>query len=170
MASDVFNYIAESKPEETLKIFRQFSRLPMDRENLGTAMKQVYRNLPIEEKENFLLQLSEIHPDKELLSVTEKPYQHEYASVFPVNRKNEQYATTFEMGSMAKASGYDAVSHFMSSGGVNELISKQNQGINSELTAIKTEAQVRKNTNEAVFRLVIVAAIAFLLWNQLMKN
>ena len=163
---DPFQYVAYNNSRGALDLLSKHSRLRVRNEKeLADALKSVYGNLRIEEKEDFLISLRDIHPDQDLFESPEKTNEHscncEYCQV-----KGGQMLSHV-IGTHVGANGPQAVSHFLSSGEANHLI---DQNVNNEINAIKQENTLNKALNDRLFKILVISFIGIVVYKYIVKK
>jgi hypothetical protein len=168
---DLFKYIANNKDSqrEALKIVRENSRVSVrNPQELESALTNIYKNLRIEDKEKFLIRLSEIHPDRELYQneIVESDADDNYLSNQCSCPYCVQARTYHEIGTHVGANGLNAVSHFMQSGG---LLTQNDSQLSKEVESIKQESLTNKLLNDKILKLVVYAIAGYLLYKYINK-
>lgn len=173
---DIFSYVAQGNPEEALELLSVHSKVrPRNKKELAEGLKKVYKNMSIDgEKEAFLFELGEIHPDKEIMQ-TNTSYTSDYNDNYnnhvkcncPMCRSKEVMHHEV-IGSMVSANGQQAVSHYMNSGAVQNQIG--DQALVSEINNLKTEATVSKTFNDKLFKVIVITAIIALFYKLAYKK
>lgn len=176
---DIFTYTALSAPDDAMKLLSQHSRLrPSDPQELAHTLKQVYKNLRNDEREDFLVQLASIHPDRELLSETMAPtesdrYDNDSKMACPYcghrHAIDNQISQSHVIGTHVGANGLHAVNHFMTSGQVPPHMQTPNTMENRELNSLKNQNMFRDMLNDRIFKIAMLGAIVFLIWKSVKK-
>ena len=166
---DIFENVGQSDPEGALKLFRKHSQLSVSRDNIGNGLYQVYKNLRFEEKQEFLLELAEMHPDRKLMEIAygseESDPSDNYMQSGKCNCQHCQIALSHVIGTHAvSANGIDAVNHYMSSGEVQNVVALSANGLNQEIQTIKANDTVKNLLNDRIFKLVTMGVLAVLVY------
>ena len=161
---DFFHYISFAEPDKALRVYRSYSdqRISNSKE-LSDALRQLIRNLDSTDKKELLSKLADIHPDRELISETTEIVESDLNDNYKGHNCNCEHCN-FKMG----ANGQNAVSHFMGSGEVMNMMGTNDQ-TTEDIKLIKAENNTKKLLNERIFQLVMVSAIGFLLYKYLKK-
>jgi len=170
---DIFTYCAMKKPEQMLRFLRNYSRIEVDNpQQLADNLREVYRNLTNEEKEPFLLKLSKIHPDHELLSVSEDIEEGSNYCTCPSCSQhrhfNNEISRSEVIGTHVGANGLNAVGHYMS-GAMPESVKASGDSSKDDVKDIKTENMVKNMFNDKIFKYLVSGAILFLIWKSVKK-
>lgn len=172
---DLFTYTSFAEPEKTLRFIRKYSRIEVNNaQELSENLREVYKNLTNEEKEDFLLNLAEIHPDKDLLDEALKdpePKEKEAKCNCPIcsnhRMMNNEISTSHVIGTHVGANGLNAVGHYMNNSG---LLTARASGIeNDDIKDVKNENMVRNMLNDRIFKYIITGAVLFLIWKTVKK-
>jgi hypothetical protein len=175
---DIFTYTSLRDPDGAYALLREHSRIRVaDQSELAHNLKQVYRNLRNEEKEDFLIKLANIHPDRKLLSETQKPSESDRPNndmncncpFCHYHRMNNQVMYSDVIGTHVGANGLSAVGHFMNSGAVPPNMQTPNTNETNDVNSLKNESMFKKMLNDQIFKIVIVGAIGFLIWKTYKK-
>lgn len=163
---DPFQYVAYNNSKGALDLLSKHSRLRVRNEKeLADALKSVYGNLRIEDKEDFLISLRDIHPDQDLFENPEPSKEHacncEYCQV-----KNGQMLSHV-IGTHVGANGQQAVSHFLSSGEANHLL---DNSVSNDVNAIKQENTLNKAMNDKLFKILVISFIGIVVYKYIVKK
>lgn len=154
-----FQYISLNNPHEALSIFRRYSEVRVnDPEELGNLFQRLMNRLSGEEKNQLLIELAEIHPDREMF---------EELIETPCNNISE---TPLSTDPKAMANGMSAIGNFMSENEVKEIISKGNSELSQELNMMKQENQTKKIFNENIFKMVVLGIALYLIYQHIIKK
>lgn len=161
---DFFQIVAYNEPEKALAIFREHSRIRVtDQDQLAIGLKKVYKNLRAEDKETFLLELTELHPDQKLFKeLYENEFQELNDNVWGSNCSCPNCQHARSMQTHFGANGLNAVGSFMGYGATGVI--NGDQSVKSEIDQIKTENNIRKTLNDQIFKIAVVIGIGFLVY------
>jgi len=170
---DIFTYTAYKNSDDALALAREHSKMRVRDENeLATLLRGVYKNLRVEEKEPFLLKMAEIHPDRELLAGTKETVVSDMSDNVPGDchcghcMARRQLMTSEVIGTHVGANGLSAVGHYMNTGVMPPAQSSEQ---NNEILNIKNENMMKNMFNDRVFKILVMGAIAFMLYKIVKK-
>ena len=173
---DIFTYTAYKNSDDAIALAREHSKMRVRDENeLASLLRAVYKNLRVEEKEPFLLRMAEIHPDRELLAGTKETVVSDMADNVPGDchcghcMARRQIMTSEVIGTHVGANGMNAVGHYMNTGIVPPNMQSGTPSENNEVNNLKNENMMRSMLNDRVFKILVMGAIAFMLYKIVKK-
>jgi hypothetical protein len=147
---DTFDIVALNKTREASDLLARHSRFRAhDPEQIALGLRSVYKNLRLEEKEDFLRSLADIHPDYDLFQdiFSGEPnyvYENGYAQ-----------ASGCGCGGKVHANGQSVVSHYMASGEATNITA----GTFDRLNKLEQEQNTNKLLNQKLFNAFILIAV-----------
>jgi hypothetical protein len=167
---DFFDYISDREPNATLEVFRRYSRHRVkDSQDLADGLRAVMKNLSGSEKEQLLLELRKVHPDRDLWEDEIQSLQEHRNYGHNCNCEHCQ----IKLG----ANGHDAVQHFMTgipqqniSSVRNYQEEKNQQRLEQELQNMRTENSMKKLFEDKMFKILMLALVGFLFYKYAIKK
>jgi hypothetical protein len=156
---DFFETIAYDNPTKAIAILQQHTRhIPETQGEIASGLKAVLRNLNDERKDEFLKELTEIHPDYWLFKESiESDYDDERQA--PIEKASA-------CGCMAGANGQQGVQSYMATGDAQTIMSQYQDKLNK----LENEQTTNKTVNDKVFKLVVLGIIVILAYKILLKK
>lgn len=155
MERDFFHDVAYRNPGKAMDILSMHTRVrPESQDDLADGLRGTLRNLRVAEKEPFLSALVSAHPDYDLFMDSIQP-----------NSQSEFEEKASACGCSAGANGEGTVQSYMASGEATNIMSEYKDKLNR----MEQEQNSSKSTNDKIFKLVIGAAIVFIMYKILNK-
>jgi hypothetical protein len=145
---DIFENIAHNNPDRAINLLGRHTRfIPESPQELADGLRGTMRNLRWSEKEEFLRELREAHPDYDLfMDAIEPNYQKDF----------EEKAQASGCGCGAVGSnGQSTVQAYMATGEAQAIMSEYQQ----KLMKMEQETVTNKAMNDKIFKVVIVAVV-----------
>lgn len=154
----VLEYISYNATQDALRLLKRWSDIIVrNEEQLADALMAKYDSLTNEQRQVFLAEVAEIHPDRQMIEEIITPEKIESFAGAGVHSCNCEYCQ-MKMG----ANGQQAVSHFMSNGNIQGLL--DNQTLNQEINNIKNEVNTDQKMNDKIFKLVMLGIAVYVLF------
>jgi len=165
---DIFDIVSNHRPQDALALLRQYSRSRVESQaDLADGLRSVVHGLPEGQQEEFLIELSNLHPDAQLfreINQSDMPSSFNRGSCAACNTMPSPVT-----GSYAEANGQQAVNHYMSTGPMAKTIDDQSS-LSKEIDALKNNNQSSKEIDDKIFKIVVILLIAYLIHKIYLKD